>query len=289
MNSKMPALREYADDQLDLQFSPAAWHPDREKTLAHHIDHGAEVADRLHAVKDVRYGNGPLQTMDIFPGPVERSPVCIAFHGGFWRTSDKKAFAFLGERMAKHGVGYFVVNFDMCPAVDIGTIIHQVHEALAWIQLHAGEYACDPSRMYLFGHATGAHLAASLLAGTSIGLPQFDRRALLGALLISGLYDLRRVPQLKVNQTLKLTPGAALLYSPLFGVHAIRTPIIIGVAANETPEFIAQSKDMAEATVRAGVSTQFRLVPDCGHFDILDTLLSPGEGLFSDFMHLIAG
>jgi len=288
MVSETTALRGYPDGQLDLQFSPAAWHADRERTLAHHIRYGAEVADRLHAFRDIRYGSGPLQTMDIFPGPVARAPICIALHGGFWRTSDKKAFLFLGERLAEQGVGYFVINFDMCPAVGIETIIRQVHEAVEWIQRHAGKYSCDPSRIYLFGHATGAHLAASLLTGTSVGLPQFDRGPLLGALLVSGLYDLRQIPRLKVNQTLKLTPETALLYSPLFKADAIRAPVIIAAAANETPEFIAQSKDMATATTRADVPTQFRLVPDCGHFDILDTLLSSEGGLFSDFMRLMA-
>jgi len=280
-------MRKYAPARMAIEFSPAAWHSDREATLARHIAHGAEVAERLHPLKDVRYGPGPLQTMDIFPARTKDSPLCIALHGGLWNVSDKRAFLFLGERLAEVGMGYFVINFDMCPAIDIEGIIKQVRDATAWIHREADKYQCDPMQIYVFGHATGAHLGAALLTCDWEAYPGFKSSALRGSLLVSGLYDLRYFTELPINKTLRLTPESAARCSPLLEQIHVKSPIAISAAANETPEFIAQTQDMAVAAVRAGVPTNFRVLPDCGHFDILDTLLRPDSVLFSDFMSLV--
>lgn len=280
-------MRQYTPEEMAVQFSPAAWHPDREATLAGHIAHGAEVAERLHPLKDVRYGPGPLQTMDIFPARKKGSPLCIALHGGLWRGSDKRAFLYFGERLAEAGIGYFVLNFDMCPAIDIEGIIQQVRDATAWIHHNAAEYQCDPAQMFVFGHATGAQLGAELLTCDWKAYPGFDPSALRGSLLVSGLYDLRYFTKLKLNETLKLTAESAARCSPLLKEILVKSPIAISVAANETPEFIEQTRDMAVATVKAGISTNFRIVPDVGHFDILDSMLTPDSVLYADFIQMV--
>ena len=39
---------------------------------------------------DVRYGEGPKETLDIFPAPVPDAPVLVFIHGGYWRALDKE-------------------------------------------------------------------------------------------------------------------------------------------------------------------------------------------------------
>ncbi len=287
VNRRAPKMRDYTPERLLIEFSPAAWHPGYEATLAGQAEHGAHVAKGLSPLIDVRYGPGPLQTMDIFPGPTPSAPACIVFHGGLWHRSDKRFFLFSAEPLVAAGMACFVVNFDHCPGIDLDGIVRQVRDAAAWVQREGHKYQCDPSRIYLFGHATGAHLAATLLTCDWNAWPDFDPGALSGSLLVSGLYDLRYFPQLPINEILKLTPEAAARCSPLLAALHVKAPMIIAAAAGETPEFIAQSRDMADAAAKAGAAVKLQIVDGVGHFDILDTLSDLESPLMRDFIALV--
>jgi len=51
---------------------------------------GAAATANLADVSwDVRYGPGPLQTLDVFRATGARPPLHLYFHGGYWRAYDK--------------------------------------------------------------------------------------------------------------------------------------------------------------------------------------------------------
>ena len=60
----------------------------------------------------------------------------------------------------------------------------QVRRAIVWVRENAASFGGDPERLYLSGHSSGAHLAAAALTMLPRGTVQ-------GALLVSGMYDLR--------------------------------------------------------------------------------------------------
>lgn len=288
LSSEQPRI--YTPERLELEFSPAKWHANREETLERHHHQGAESTRRWKADLDIRYGDGPLQTLDLFPGPHAQSPCCVIIHGGFWRISDKAALNFIGGFFRSRGLAAVVANFDLCPTVTIDTIVGEVRELLDWVAIKGAEVGIVPERLMLFGHATGAHLAAMALSRNTKSETANWQSKIVGSFLLSGLYDLRQLPNLSINSILNLDTASALRNSPLFhhDFHT-RAPVIIAAAQLETAEFQAQSKDMAVRLRDYGTTVREFTVADAGHFSILDAILEPDSTAMNIFIDLAFG
>ena len=53
---------------------------------------------------DLRYGDAPRETMDIFPARKGDGSCMMFIHGGYWRALDKKDFSFLAPPWIDAGV-----------------------------------------------------------------------------------------------------------------------------------------------------------------------------------------
>jgi arylformamidase len=276
--------RIYTAERLEIEYSPAKWHADRAATLARHHDLGLHAIQDCQPTLDLRYGPGQLQTLDLFPSANRSGACCVILHGGFWRTSDKAAMHFIAGALSRQGTSCVVPNFDLCPAVSIPDIVRQVGEAVTWTACHASTFADENRGIFILGHATGAHLGAMLLtqAGPIANAAWLQRIA--GTLLISGLYDLRCVPDLVVNKVLQLDAPTAVRMSPLLSTFVVRTPLTIASAQTETQEFQAQSADLTRAAREQGLRVESFCVADVGHFSILDRILHPNEPYIAEFL-----
>jgi arylformamidase len=287
IQSSMGASRTYTLQRLELEFSPAKWHWDREATLRHHAASGAHLVKRLRPHLDVRYGDGPLQSLDVFPASRPNAPCCILIHGGFWRISDKSAMHFAVQHFNDSGAACFVINFDLCPHISVDRISAQVMEALIWISKHAGGYGASGDRLFLLGHATGAHLAAMAISTDRDSPPHPIVEHIRGALLLSGLYNLTAIPKLDVNWILGLDDRTAAAQSPVLRIWPKHARLIIAAATQETAEFIAQSKEVCDVARSHGSAVDDLLVADHGHFTILDILAERGHPITSRFIDMM--
>jgi arylformamidase len=159
-------------------------------------------------------------------------------------------------------------------------------EALAWISKHAADYGASGDRLFLFGHATGAHLAAMAISSDGESRHPVAER-IRGALLLSGLYNLTAIPRLDVNAILGLSEQMAIAQSPAFRNWPSQTSVIIAAGAHETAEFIAQSKELCDVARSNGCSVNESLVPDHGHFSILDILTDRKHPITSQFISMM--
>ena len=167
---------------------------------------------------DIAYGDGPSETLDIFPAAAPGAPVIVYVHGGYWRSLDKSDFSFVAPALVAAGATVVVPNYALCPAVTIEDIALQMVKAVAWTWRHAAEHGANAQRLAVVGHSAGAHLAAMLL---SCRWKQVDEdlplHPLAGALAISGLYDLEPLRHTAFLQSdLKLTPQQVARCSPAF-------------------------------------------------------------------------
>src|SRR3569623_3214159 len=94
--------------------------------------------------RDVRYGPGPNEHLDLFrPERGDKAPVLVFIHGGYWRALDKKDHSFVAPPFTKAGACVVVPNYALCPAVTITDIVMQLVRALAWTRRHIGEHGGD--------------------------------------------------------------------------------------------------------------------------------------------------
>lgn len=262
--------RALTPEQLDAQYNPRVAVPDFEQHFNAYKDRSEATRAKLPGQYDIRYGSGPLQTYDIHaPANATKAPLLVIVHGGYWRGLDKNLHAFIAEPYVAAGHVVANINYDLAPAVSVDTIVRQTQEALAHIAAHAADYGADASRMVVFGHSAGAHLAAAAYALT--WPTELAARPLPSALaLVSGVYDLEPVLHIAVNQEIRLDGAMAkrnsLLHQPPKLKH---TDVLVAVGGAEPQAWQDQSRDFHSACRDAGTPSHLMNIAGANHFSVL--------------------
>lgn len=267
-----------SDAEINAQFMPRIAVADHETWLRRGAETSARARQTLPARLDIRYGPGPLQTLDCFPAARPDAPLHAFIHGGYWRALDKSDFSYVAASLVPAGATVLILNYDLCPAATLDEIVQQMRDALVWIHAHARELGGDPGRIFLSGNSAGAHLVAMMLAEdwTVAGLPP---DLVKGACCITGIYDLTPVLRIEANADIRLRPEMVARNSPLMLPVRNAAPVIVAVGENEPPEWIRQSADYHAMLVGEGLPSTFHLIPGTHHFSITDTLADPGSFL----------
>ncbi len=254
--------------------------PDHAQYFARWAEDSQRARSTMTCHIDLRYGDMPGETIDLFPARKGDGSCMMFIHGGYWRSLDKRDFSFLAPAFVGGGISLAVVNYDLCPRVSMDEIVRQMLRASRWLWLHAEDYGMDQDRLYVSGHSAGGHLTAMLMCAL---WPRFDRslpRDLWkGGLAISGLYDLRPLPQVEwLNVDLRLDEAAAVRLSPAFMPAATRAPVMTCVGGDESSEFLRQNALLGERW--RGAFAGDIPMPGKNHFSVVDGLAEPSSALF---------
>jgi arylformamidase len=276
-------MRPQLDDPawLDAQYNNRARVADALDVLARWAQASALAREGSPARRlDIAYGDGPNETLDIFPASQPNTPILIFVHGGYWRALDKSDFSFVAPSFVAAGATVVVPNYALCPAVTIEQIALQVVRAVAWTWRHAAELGGDASRIALAGHSAGGHLAAMMAACRwKQWADDLPAQPLAGALAISGLYDLepvRRTPFLQAD--LRLTPPQVARLSPAFFPRPKTCKLFTSVGADESDEFLRHNQLIRDQWGPTAVPV-CETVPGTNHFTVLKSLVDPAGRL----------
>jgi arylformamidase len=236
---------------------------------------------------DLRYGDMPGETLDLFPARKGDGTCLMFIHGGYWRALDKKDFSFLAPAWVDAGVSLAVVNYDLSPKVSMETIVQQMLRASRWLWLHAEDHGMDQDRLYVSGHSAGGHLTAMMMCAQ---WPTFDARLpkdlWKGGLAVSGLYDLAPLMQVGfLQQDLRLDESSATKLSPAYMSPATRAPVMTCVGGNESGEFLRQNRLLGERW-RAAFAGDIA-APGKHHFSVCDMLADRSSPLFQAALRLM--
>lgn len=238
----------------------------------------AEAAVAAHAPETLAYGPGDRQVMDLFSAGPD-APVAVFLHGGYWQALDKDWFSGIAPAFLQHGVSLAIPSYDLAPAVRLGAILKQVRAAVDLIRARNGG-----KRPVVFGHSAGGHMAACMLS---------EARAS-AAVAISGVFDLGPLIHTSLNTALDLDANEAAALSPIFwpipdGSTPGGTILDCVVGADESPEFLRQSRMMADHWGNNGVQTRYEALPGLNHFTVLDPLFDPESALVRRIVALAKG
>jgi arylformamidase len=273
-------------NSAEREYNLRAAFPDHPEWIARWAADSARARSTLHSVRDLRYGSGPKQTIDLFPAENARGAL-LFIHGGYWRGLDKDEHSFIAPPFVAAGIGVAVVNYDLCPAVRIGDIVEQCRDAVDWLAREGERHGMPARQMVVAGHSAGGHLTAMMFA-TDWEARGYDAREsasapIAGGISVSGVFDLAPLLDVSFNSELRLDAASARDLSPLRGEALVRAPLLLAAGADETGAFIRQSRDLWERwpLCRPDGSTGALMVPGKHHFGVLGELADPRTELFA--------
>lgn len=252
---------------LEREYNLRQAFPDYEQFFADWRRRSAAARTARRAVLDISYGEGPRRKLDLFPARDHKAPLLVFIHGGYWRSMDRTDFSFLAEPLVARGISVAIPSYPLCPEATLDEIVDAAQAALTYVK-------CE--NIHLAGWSAGAHLATMLLTRS-------QPRKIRSVLALSGLYDLRPLRHVSVNEDLRLDPVAAARNSPLLLRPEAATRLAVVAGALETPALRKQSRDFAEAW-----KAPHSEIPDVHHYAIISALGDERTALFGQLLEQIS-
>lgn len=263
--------------EIDDAYDQACWAPNREHIAQRRRLASERTIDRLGPPQRVAYGPTEIEKLDIYKTNRANAPIAIFIHGGAWKNGASKDSAYMAEMYLAAGANFVIPDF--VAVQDAGgslmTMAQQVRRAVAWVYKNAASFGGDSKRLYLMGHSSGAHLGGTIVITDwqkDFGLP-LD--ILKGALLISGMYDLKPVRLSKRSKYVNFDDATEEALSTQRHIDKIVTPLIIAHGTLESPEFQRQSREFAAAVKAAGKPVEFFVGEGFNHFEMQETMANP--------------
>jgi arylformamidase len=261
---------------LDDAYDQLVYAPNRDQVHQRNVFNSERVRARLGAPKRLAYGPTPIEGLDLFVARVPNAPINVFIHGGAWRQRSAKDYAFLAEMLVRAGANFIALDFvgventkgDLLPMAD------QVRRAVAFVYNNAKSFGGDPNRIYISSQSSGAHLAGNVVTTdwAAYGVPA---NIVKGALLCSGMYDLKPVRLSKRSEYVAFTDEIEEKLSSIRHLDKLNCPLIVAHGTFETPEFQRQARDFAAAVKAAGKPVTFLVAEGYNHFEMAEMIGNP--------------
>ena len=217
-----------------------------------------------------------MEQLDLFPTSKPNAPIHVFIHGGAWRTRSAKDYAFMAEAYVRAGAHWIALDFDGVEGTkgDLLPMADQVRRGVAWVYNNAQSFGGDPNRIYVSGQSSGAHLAGNIVTTDwqDYGVPADIVK---GALLCSGMYDLKPVRLSKRSEYVAFTDEAEEKLSSQRRLDRLNCPVIVAYGTYETPEFQRQNREFAAAVKAAGKPVTLLVAEGYNHFEIAEAIGNP--------------
>jgi acetyl esterase/lipase len=233
--------------------------------------------DRL---RDVEYGSLASQRLDLYiPDDPEGSlPVVVFFHGGRWTNGSKDDYPFVGEALSSRGFLTVIPGYRRYPEVKFPSFLEDAALAVRWVHEHAAEYGGDPSKVFLMGHSSGAHMAAMLaLDPEYLDAVGGQREWLRGMVGLAGPYDFLPITDADL-QDLFGPPDRYPLSQPIRYAADPRVPLLLLQGEADVDVKKKNAVNLSAVVRQNGGHVTERYYPEVDHVGILAALSIPLRG-----------
>jgi arylformamidase len=259
------------DTDLEAEYSPSSVSKHPAPWYIEEYARRSAVALRALGDRVTRERYGPADDEYVVLARCEpTSPLLVFIHGGYWRALSADECAMWAGEALDAGFSFASINYTLAPTATLERIVTQCRTALDWLLESAG---LEPARVVVAGSSAGGHLAAMVTTAN----PQPVRCD--GAVLLSGVFDLRPLVATTVNEPLGLTVPDAVRLSPAHLRITTGPRVRAFVGKEETDAFKAQSNAYVDKLRAAGVDATSHVVDGCDHFDLIYDLITPGTEL----------
>ncbi|WP_233526457.1 alpha/beta hydrolase [Actinomadura spongiicola] len=259
---------ELSDEELDVAYNvrrkagPELF----ARHMARYRTESERAVDGLPGRPGIVYDEESGERLDVWGvGGGEPRPVFVYLHGGYWMALSRDVSSFMARMLHEQGIATVVPDYTLAPKATLEEIVRQVRAAVAWVHRRGGEHGLDPERIVVGGSSAGGHLTGMTMVGgwqERFGLPEDVVKA---AMPVSGLFDIRPITRIYVNEYVRLDLERAAALSPALLPVGRRCPAVFVVAENDGDGFLTQSR-LFQPHWDAG---DLMVVPDRDHFDVV--------------------
>ena len=261
---------------LDAAYDQTAYAPNFRQVVSRMEALSGAARASLGEPQVHRYGPEGIQRLYFYPAPAPGAPLHIHVHGGAWRQRLAETLLFPAEMFVRAGIGFAILDFTSVDDTggDLRPMLSQVFDGLAWFARSAAGLGGDPNRLFLSGFSSGAHLAgAALIANWAT--QGFKANPFRGALLASGMYDLRPVRLSSRSRYVAFDDELEHDMSTLRHVLRYTVPTILVNGDHETPEFQRQTVEFARALSEQCRLTDHIVAAGYNHYEVMEMFSSP--------------
>ncbi len=263
--------------QLDDAYDQSKYAPNFLQVIDRYRSNSNAMRARLGEPRRFNYGPTPIERLEVYATKRPNAPIHIHIHGGAWHQFPASNYAFPAEMLVNAGAHFVLPDFISVDEAngDLTPMVEQISRAIAWTSRNAPMIGGDAQRIYLSGFSSGAHLAGVALL--TDWKKDFDLPAntLKGAVLSSGMYDLKPVRLSARSKYVKFTDAMEENLSTQRHLARINTPLVLAHGSYETPEFKRQTREFAAALKAANKPVQFFINENYNHFEMMETFASP--------------
>ncbi len=271
-----------SDADLEAHFNPRVAVVDAAVRLQDWSKRSAALANDLTCRGDIRYGDGPKMTFDLY-GVDAAAPTIIFFHGGYWRALDKRDHVCVVEGLLRGGLNVVNFNYDLCPDVTLSELNDEIAAGIHYVASNRTSLGLGDSGLFMMGHSAGAHAAA-----VAISIPE-TAELLDGIIAVSGIYDTRAVRRTSINADVRMSEEEAARLNALTMAphHDLRILCVVG--ADEPAAWIGQSVAYHEMASEHVGDCRLAAVPETDHFSVLEKSADPDHPIGRRILDFVAG
>ncbi len=240
-------------------------------------------------IYDLHYGMGKAERLDLFPAAKQPAPLFVFIHGGYWHSQTKEDACSMAYSFTQHNVALATLEYTLQPEATLAEIVREVRSAIAWLYHHSAQFGVDPERIFVGGSSAGGHLTGMLIADDWQQSYRVPTNVIKGAIALSGLFDIRPLCDIYINDWMRQIPEQAKLLSPLFLLPEVShaPKVLLSVGAKETCGFKNQTQAYYAACQDRGLDVQLIEDLEHNHFTLVNELADPQSRMFEHVMAMI--
>lgn len=273
---------EISREELEREYSPSSCVENYLELIDSYRTRSQRSEAECDFVKDLQYGDNADELLDLCLPTQKNAPLVVFIHGGYWQELSKNESTFAGAELVRRGIAFAAVDYTIAPSGTIEKMVEQCVSSLVWLHANAAKFGYCPDAIYVAGSSAGAHLATMALLGLKHMNGSASAVPIRGVILLSGLFDLRPIVDLNVNEPLGLNEARASSLSPMLADLSDLPHALICWGENETAEFKRQSREFAQLYRSSGNTADDFEVAARNHFDvvyILELLIAESDQL----------
>lgn len=282
MNSQMYDVsvpyENLSDEDRARAYSPSSNAPNYLQTIKQYRERSQKVKEEKGEPVYLKYGFHPEQKIAYFAADVDQNETIFVFiHGGYWQELSIEDSLFAAPGYLEKNISYAAIGYPLAPEISVFDIVSEVKKAILMLHGYASLQRKNVN-LIIGGSSAGAHLAATFLTNIpNIYAEHFP--FIKGAVLLSGVYDLRPLVGTYINKALKLDLQQARELSPLHQPIENNIPVAVYWGEFDTEAFKQQSEEYAKYLEQHSMLYESREIKDKDHFDLVFELGAIDEDL----------